>query len=193
MHHGLMRRLGRLLAGPALLLAAALPATAGIADPGWSVGAAALFGQYKLDSGGIDDNAMGFKASAEYRLNSHFGVEGSFLNTSDFSGDTTPGIEGGEARLTARGFGLDLVAYLPYAPQAVQAFGKVGYYRLKQDLEVDGESFGNSVAKGFSLGAGVDLEVADQWAVRLAGDWYKLDDADFWTVGLGLRYRFARP
>jgi OOP family OmpA-OmpF porin len=42
-------------------------------------------------------------------------------------------------------------------------------------------------------GAGADLVVTDKLRFRLEADWFDIDDADLWSLNLGLSYLFGRP
>ncbi len=179
----------------ALLAACGLPGTAvaGPADPGWTVGAGGTFNDYQLDGGAIDDTAPGFKAWSQYRFNRILGLGMTWLRTSDFKQDNTPGEAGGDAALNLQGISFDLLGDTPGLPDSLQLFGKAGYYALDQDLELDGSSAATRKAEGITLGAGLDVAVARQWSVRLEASWFDLDSADFWTTGLGINYHFGAP
>lgn len=185
--------LSHLLASTALLAVPAIPAHAGPADEGWRIGGAVLFSEYSLDNSAIDDSSVGFKGYAQYRFGNFLGIEGAFFNSGEFKEDTTPAAAGGEATVTATGFSLDVVGYLPLTTETIQLFGKAGYFNLDQDLEIDGAPGSTRGADGMTVGIGTDIAVAEQLAIRLAGDWYDMDGADFWAVGLGLNYQFGKP
>lgn len=170
-----------------------LPAVAGAAtgEPGWQIGGAAVFGKYDIDNSSFDDDALGFKAFAQYRFNALVGIEAAWLNTGDFKSDITPGESGGNAKVSADGLSLNLVGYLPWSAEAVDLFARVGYYSFDQDASLDGQDSLQPKAEGLTAGLGAQLAVTDSLSVRIEGDWYSLDDARLWTVNLGLAYHFG--
>ena len=183
--------LGQLLASAALISALAVPAQAVEGSEGWRIGASALFSDYQLDTGQIDDSSVGARVYGQYRFNRVLGVEAAFLNTGDFEDSSTAGPDD-DVSLGIQGFSLDVLGYLPFFTDDLQVFGKVGFFSLDQDLEVSGDTSSERSADGLSAGLGADLAVASQWGVRVEGSWFDLDGADFWAVGLGVNYRFGQ-
>lgn len=183
--------LGRLLASAALLGALAVPAHADDANEGWRLGASALFSDYKLDTGEIDDTTIGARVYGQYRFNDYLGLELAFLNTGDFE-DSGTADSGDDLSLGVQGFSLDVLGYLPLSTEDLQVFAKVGFYSLDQDLQVADGNGSERTADGLTAGFGADIAVASQWGLRLEGSWFDLDGADFWAVGLGVNYHFGQ-
>lgn len=170
----------------------ALPAHAGPGDPGWQIGAAASFGQYDLDDPDFDDSTMGAKAFAQYRFNSLIGIEAAWISTGNFRGDITPGEEGGSVRVDGRGFSANLVGYLPWSPEDVDIFGKIGLSTLDLESNLDGV-VATRKADGLTAGAGAQIGIAESFSLRIEGDWYSLKDSSLWTINLGVAYHFGAP
>lgn len=186
------------VAASLLLMATALPAQAGLADEGWHVGLSGIFGNYKLDSGEIDDNTAGVQGYAQYRFNPTFAIEGSYFTLGEFKQDdtvsgTTETTPESLAKIAVNGFTVGIVGYAPLPSTNFQLFGKVGFYRVNQDLEIDGVDSGSRDADGLTVGVGAEIAMSDHWGLRLDGSMYDLDGADFWTAGLGINYQFGKP
>ena len=160
-------------------------------ERGWQIGAAGLFCDFQLDGRAIDDSSVGFKSYGQYRFNRYLGVELAWLNSGDFEEDASP--SDADASVSVRGFSLDIVGYLPWSVGPVQVFGKAGFSSLSQDLELDGANVSTRKADSLTAGGGADFAFADRWSLRIEGDWYGLDTADFWTAGLGISYHFGAP
>ena len=180
------------LATGTLLALAAVSSHAEEQDRGWLLGAAAAFGDYKLDNESIDDTSVGFQVTAQYRFNRWFGLEGAYLNFGEFEEDTNPQDPAtGDAEVNVDGYSFSAVAYLPVSGDDLAFYGKAGLYTLDQDLDVDGESGSTRKAEGLTAGAGLRIAVSEQFSIRTEGNWYDLEDADFWAVNLGLDYHFG--
>lgn len=152
---------------------------------GWTVGISGVFGKYKRNDGIIDDNAVGIRAFAEYRINSLLAAEASYLNSGRYS-DRTPN---GTARQTFDGFIASLVGYAPLGLDGIDLFGKAGYFTLNQDLSLGGE-FASRRTTGLALGAGGRVALTDNIGVRLEFDWFGVKSADLWNTAIGVDYRF---
>lgn len=157
----------------------------------WQMGLAVLNGDYSLEGGAIDDTAIGAKLSGQYRFNRYFGIEASWLNTGEFTTDAMSDNSGTVAEVKLDGYQISAIGYLPWSPENVDIYGKLGMYDVNQDLE---SSTGDSRrgADGFTAGLGFGINPTERIAVRLDYDWYDFDDnADFWTVSLGAYYNFG--
>lgn len=182
----------RILAA-AILGLATLGAQAGTDESsGWQLGLAILFGDYSLQGSAIDDNAVGAKASGQYRFNRYLGIEAAWLNTGDFNTDAVSDNEGVVAEVKLDGYQLNFIGYLPWSPENIDIYGKLGMYDLDQNLD---STTGDSTrsADGITAGLGFGIDMTERFTVRLDYDWYDFsDDADFWTVSLGGYFNFGK-
>jgi opacity protein-like surface antigen len=178
------------------VIVAILFLTAGIATaesnaPGWRVGAALAYGEFDRNDGLIDDSTVGFKLFGQYRFNSWIGAEGAYYNSSDFSGDTTPGAVGGEADTSYKGWSLSGVGYIPLPGDRLDLFLKAGYVDFTNiKLKIDGVELNSRSEDGLTLGLGASVRATDRIGIRVEFDWYDVNTADLWSFNLGAEYRF---
>lgn len=181
----------RILAA-ALLGLGTLSAQAATGDSGWQLGLAVLFGDYSLEGSAIDDSAVGAKLSGQYRFNRYVGVEAAWLNTGEFKTDAISDNAGTIAKVKLDGYQINAIGYLPWSPDNVDIYGKLGLYDVNQDLDASTGDSSRS-ADGFTAGIGFGMQLTERVSLRLDGDWYDFsDDADFWTASLGAYYHFGR-
>lgn len=180
------------ITGIALLGLFSLSAQAGPADPGWLVGISGMLTSYDIDGTNFDDDAVGGKLSVQYRINKYIGIEGSWLESGNFSADLEPTSPGGGTDVDVGGMSIHAIAYLPFGSEDIQLYGKGGIYDVNQNLDTDTGSSSRS-ANGMTFGAGTQIAVSSNFSLRLEGDWFDLDGGDFWTVSLGVNYHFGQP
>jgi len=154
-------------------------------DSPWRVGIAGTFTEYSFDDKSIDDNAVGVRVIAEYRINEYLGLGATFLNTGKVK-DRTPA---GRASITLEGFTAGVLGYVPLPGDEIELFGKVGYFSLDQDLRV-ADTFQSRRTNGLTLGAGGRVSMTDRIGVRLELDWFDTKNSDFKLVSVGVDYQF---
>ncbi|MCL4792712.1 MAG: outer membrane beta-barrel protein [Gammaproteobacteria bacterium] len=177
-------------AGIALLTLCSLSAQAGPADPGLLVGVSGMLTSYEIDGDVFDDEAVGGKLSVQYRINRYIGIEGSWLDSGNFSEDTNPAGPGGGVDVDLHGITIQAIGYLPMPSEDIQVYGKGGIYDFDQNLDTDSGSSSRG-ADGLTFGAGAQIAVSSKVSLRLEGDWFDLDGGDFWTVSLGVNWHFG--
>lgn len=190
------------LAAALVLVALAAPAQEAqepaASQTGFRVGAAAAFTDYKGDpSFPIEDSGLGVQFYAQAQLNKWFAVELGYFNSGGFEQDLDPGESDGPVEIRFGGFNVSALWYLPLFEDSdtdLDLFLKAGAYDLDIDIEViEGNSkipgsLGHST--GVLLGAGFVLNVSDNIGIRAAFDWYDVNNADLWALGLGAEYQF---
>ena len=143
---------------------------------------------------GFDDSPLGWRLFAGYEFGAHFALEGAYVDAGDID-DTIPrpSTDGGinadvDAEHTA--FTFSVLGLLPVGNSA-DLFAKLGYYDSDQEVSVldDTVDTGDS---GLTVGAGVRLELARNFAIRGDLDWFDTDLDTLWSVGVGVQYRFGR-
>jgi len=175
------------------LLAVSAQAQEAEADGGtWRIGAGAAFANYERDNGAIDDSSAGFKFWGQYQFNGWFGIEGAYLNTGDFAApQATQGPSSSSSVEQAfSGFSVAGVFYLPLDIEDIDLYGKVGFFDFDTDLAEDKVTVASGSEDGALFGAGAAVGISEQFAVRAELDWYDVEEAELWSVNLGVEYRF---
>lgn len=177
-----------------LFFLAFFTASIAIAGPsGIYVGGQALYADYDEDSSGISfsDNAVGIKLYGGYRFGGnnsildHFAIEASWQDYDDLEDD----ILGLDVEVGIDGYTVDALGYIPIN-DTTEFFGKVGYFDFDGDVDVEGIDLGSEDEDGINFGAGVAFHF-DNISVRSEFTWFDVDDADFWTIGLGAQFSFG--
>ena len=187
-----------LLALPALLPGApALAAPLGAAPLPFYAGASVGQASIDLDTGALanvdkDENDVGFKLFAGYKLNTYLGVEAGYVNLGEASVSaldttTTPGTPRSlTASSETQGFALFGVGRMPaYGPLTL--FYKLGGVFADREVE---RSFDSAALREddeqieFAAGVGTELQLGPRQAVRFEYEYYDLEDqVDLFSVG----------
>jgi opacity protein-like surface antigen len=192
----------RIIMATALLMVA-FAAGAQEEHPRFRFGATASFSDYSGDSSfPVNDSALGLQLFAQAQVNSWFGVEGAYFASGGFETNLAPTTTNCELQdycdveLSMNGFSLVGVFYLPIGgdDSEIDLYGKAGAYDFDIDIT---QTIGATRAKGslghstgFTLGAGALINISENWGVRTEFDYFDIDNADLWTLGMGLEYRF---
>lgn len=182
-----------------LLALASLSAQADVNDPGFRVGVAASFGNFKgddvpdpsLGDKFIDDNSVGAKLYGQYQFNNWFGVEGAYHNTGEFEDTSSSEDLPGELSLSFSGFSAQGLLYAPKFSDEVQAYLKAGYYDFDDELGLDGSNISSASETGLVFGAGALIDIGDNLAIRADLDVFEADAGDLLVVNLGFQYSFG--
>jgi opacity protein-like surface antigen len=175
----------------ALLLLVACNASAADDAAQWRIGASMSYADYKTDDSSVDDDGTGFEFFSQYRMNSWLGVEGAFYVSPDFNGDSDLNAAGGETETTYQGVTLNAIGYLPLPVEQIDFFVKAGYFNFFDvNLKVDGVTSDTGSDDGLMLGGGISVGATDHIGLRVEYDWYDLSGAEFYTVDIGVEYRF---
>lgn len=167
-------------------------------ETGFRVGAAAVFTDYKGDpSFPIEDSSLGVDFYAQANVSRSFAFELGYFNSGGFEQDLDPGSSEGPVEIRFGGFDVAALWYLPLFRDSdtdLDLFLKAGLYDFDIDITV---AEGNSKipgslghTTGVLFGGGFVLNVSDNVGVRAVFDWYDINNAELWGLGLGLEYQF---
>jgi opacity protein-like surface antigen len=122
------------------------------------------------------------------KFNNTFGAEIGLMDLGDF--------ERGGGHTTARGLDLALVAGFPLpVGQNSSIFGKLGTSYIRTNVDGAGLRTGKESGWGPRIGAGAQLGVTQNWAVRLDADRYRVEfpgsnKQNIDTYMIGAQYSF---
>ena len=174
----------------ALLLTSALPLAAH-AGPDLYVGAS--IGNARLDDNfggfGIDTDAEAYRFFGGIQFGDIFGVEAGYLNFGDFTESVDLGGLLSRTDISGDGWTLGATLALPLT-QNLSLFGKGGVFFWDADISVDGFSIDTPGDDNPYYGAGLKLDLGDNFS--LTGDWtvYEFDVLETDVISLGFNYRF---
>jgi opacity protein-like surface antigen len=171
---------------------------------GFRVGAAAAFSDYSGDeSFPIEDSGLGLQLYAQAQLNKWFAMEVGYYNSGGFEQSivnplTRPSTgELEPVELSFSGFNISAIGYLPLFQKSdtdIDLFLKAGVYDYDIDIT---QTVSNSKLKtslghstGFLVGGGIVLNVSENIGIRASLDWYDIDNADLWAMGIGAEFQF---
>ena len=163
-------------------------------DGQWRVGVAAAFTDFDGDASfPLEDSTTGLQIAAQYQFNSWLGAEAAYHNLGDFKSEVN---NSGQRKISFTGLSFSVLGYVPLPEEAsdkVDLFAKLGYFDLDVDVTADFTGGLKSAAghdTGLVVGLGVSVEISEDFGVRSGFDWYDVDNADLWSVVLGVEYRF---
>jgi opacity protein-like surface antigen len=197
----------RIITAAALLLVAfaAGAQEEGEDHPRFRFGFAAAFSDYQGDSTfNVSDSSLGLELYAQGQINRHFAIEGGYYASGGFETNLSPGVPSNlctpedfcDVELSLNGFTLAGVGYLPLGGEEgdIDLYAKLGGYDFDIDMtqrvgntRVPG-SLGHST--GFTAGLGAIIDVGENFGVRVGFDYFDIENADLWTLAMGLEYQF---
>ncbi|WP_107851902.1 outer membrane beta-barrel protein [Oceanimonas marisflavi] len=149
----------------------------------------------------VDDNDVGYKLFAGYRINNFFAIEGFYADLGKATAAGS-GLVGGNtahasADVDASTFGLSALAIYPINDK-VEVFGKVGFNAWDADanasLRIPANGINESASDSddgtdpmYGVGAAYNI---DNLSLRVEFERYELDDANVDMASAGISYKF---
>lgn len=156
---------------------------------GWRIGAGAAFTEFSTDDDNFDDSQVGFNLSAAYRFNNWIGIEGGYFNSSDFEARFPPGFTPTQASIAYQGFYVAGLGYLSLGDE-IDLYAKLGFFDFDSQLSTDGGVDSSARTDGPLGGVGAIIHVSDSVGIKAEFDYFDIDEAELWTVILGIEYMF---
>ena len=143
------------------------------------------------DTAGADvDDSWGLGARVGYRAHRNYAIELKVEWYDEFDID----VPGFDADIDGWSVAFQSKFLLPVADDRVQPFALIGAGVLHGDIDAPFGLSDDETDFLWRLGLGVDLYATEQIAFAVEGVYNfptgDLDDFEFWTLGLGLQYRF---
>lgn len=170
-----------------LILALCFAASSTAMAEGFYAGAGLGIVQIEDEDQGISfkDNPMGWRLIAGFDVNENFAVEGNYIN----SGTAEDVIQGENVEAELSAFVVSFIGLMPISDTA-KLFGKLGYYTGEEEVTAFGITLDED-ADGFTAGAGVRFDMANNFSIRGDFDWYDTDLDTLWSFGVGFQYSFG--
>ena len=137
-----------------------------------------------------DNKGSFWKAFVGYQFHRNFAVEGTYLQTDDFSGSFTFGGATGTVSANAQAFGAAALGLLPVG-ERFTLFGKLGL--LITDSKGSGSIGATTVSVGddeteVHYGFGGVFSLSRNWGIR--AEWETTEKSKLDSISVGVQYRF---
>ncbi len=143
------------------------------------------------------DDSFGINGRVGYRMHYRFAVELEFERYDELEFDVDVAGLGKVADGEIEAWSLMANGKWILLPSRFQPYGLVGVGLLDADLSGRGAGISFSAHEtvfAWQVGGGVDVYANENWVVNLEGAYVfptsALEDLNFWTLGIGLQYRF---
>jgi len=173
----------------AVLLTAGAAQAAEEENLGWRIGASAMVSTLDRSDGLIDDGTIGFKLFGQYKFTPWLGLEGAYYNSGEFASSAISA-DGAKVDLVYQGPIGKVLIYVPLPWESLEFFLNGGYYAFNVSSTIDDTNGGTGTDNGALFGGGLSIHVNDRMHFRSVIDWYDAQDADLWSVEVGLAYLF---
>jgi OmpA-OmpF porin, OOP family len=150
----------------------------------------------------VDDNDIGYKLFAGYRINKFFAVEGFYADLGEATAETSGFVGGNPAQasadINADTFGLAALAIYPINDN-FEVFGKVGFNSWNADAKANVQIPADGVNETESesddgtdpmYGVGAAYIFNNNLSLRVEFERYELDDANVDMASAGIAYKF---
>jgi opacity protein-like surface antigen len=149
-------------------------------------------------------NGGGRLGSAWGQISRNFAIELGYFNSGGLETDLSPNTPANQCQvqdfcdteLSLSGFSLSAVGYLPIGgdDSTIDLFGKIGGYDFDIDITqtISNSSVPGSLghSTGFTVGAGAIFSLGDNFGIRTGVDYFDIENADLWSLSMGLEYHF---
>lgn len=173
--------------------------------PRFRAGVMANFSDYTGDASfPVEDSGLGLQLYAQGQVSEHFAVELGYFNSGGLDTDLSPNTPASQCQvqdfcateLSLSGFSISAVGYLPIGGEdsEIDLFAKVGGYEFDIDITqtISGSRVPGSLghSTGFTVGIGAIFGLGENFGFRAGADYFDIENADLWSLSMGLEYHF---